>query len=300
MPCAFRSAASLSRCPGLSLIVYCAQTEVDSLPTRGTMATSGAGNPHIATPMRATSVNRSRHAWSNVTLDRFATAHGIPVAETQAGALLKDSVQPKIDAFDAFLKSLKKQDQASFDAVNSELATLKERNRLMQLADRAVTDGDRKALEKLIKLQNDETNPLAALAGSLTLQVKNFYLFGNRLGDYKLLLHRFDLSDNQLPGLPPSPESYSTGDLVAGLRDSEDWRARAKCADLLGSRKVKSVPEALLAAVQTDNHLEVVRNALRSFSIVTGYSSPDVFAYEPAEDWWREHMDEINRTLPDR
>jgi hypothetical protein len=222
------------------------------------------------------------------------------VAEKQAASLLRDAVQPKIDSFDAFLRSLTEQNKANFDAINGELAILRERNRLMQLYDRAVNEADRKALEELMKIQDEPTNPLAALAGSLVLQVKNFYLFGTRLGDYQLVIHRFGLSDIELPSAAHSPESYSVDDLISGLRHDEDWHARAKCADLLGSRKVKSVPDELLRAAKTDKNLEVVRNALRSFCEVTGYTKPDVFAYQPAENWWREHMDDVNAKLSDR
>lgn len=232
------------------------------------------------------------------------------VAKQQAGSLLRDSVQPQIDkvrseteakvaSFDAFLKALREQNKANFGTLNSELGTLKERNRLMQLADRAVNDGDRKALDELMKIKADPQNPLVGLAGSLIFQVKNFYLQGTKLGDYKLVLNRFGLADTQMLGNPPAPESYSVGDLIFGLQDGADWRVRAKSADLLGTRRTKSVPEALLVAVKTDGHLEVVRNALRSFVMITGYVSPDVFEYQPAEDWWREHADEINRNLTD-
>ncbi len=108
------------------------------------------------------------------------------VADKEAKVLLRESLQPQIDnavaetksavqSFSKFLDTLRKQNQSSFDALNSELVTIKDRDRLMQLSDDAVNAGDRPALEELERIATSPNNAMNGLARSLMLQVKNFY-----------------------------------------------------------------------------------------------------------------------------
>jgi hypothetical protein len=60
----------------------------------------------------------------------------------------------------------------------------------MELGDKAVNSGDRKALEELYRIGNDSESPFSELASSLMFQVKHFYMFSSRTAAYKLVVPR--------------------------------------------------------------------------------------------------------------
>src|SRR6267143_528684 len=232
------------------------------------------------------------------------------VAQTQAKALMKSNIQPEIDkvkadtaaksaAFDAFLTKLREENQSAYGSLASEVTQLKDRNHLMQLADDAVSTGNRKALDELRSVKMEENNPLAPLASSLFFQVKNFYLNGNRIGGYRPTMHRFGLTEASTATPPPSDDAYTTEDLLNELRHGDDWRDRAKSADSLVTRRTKTVPDALFDSIKNDPHLEVARNAVLSFCTITGYQKKDVFGEDDLADWWRAHRTEVLAGLPD-
>src|SRR5205807_9770420 len=97
----------------------------------------------------------------------------------------------------------------------------------------------------------------------------------------------------------PSDEGYTTEDLLSELRHGEDWRDRAKSAEILATRRVKSVADALFDAAENDSHLEVMRNAVLSFCTITGYQKKDVFGEADLAGWWQEHRTEVLAGLPD-
>jgi hypothetical protein len=231
------------------------------------------------------------------------------VASVQAKSLLRDSIQPEIDtfkreaqqkaeAFDTFLHKLREENLQTYAALAGQLETIKKRTQLMELADRAVSEGDRKAFDQLMQVFNAEDHPLKPLAGSLIFQVKSFYLAGSRTGGHKLVIRRFARLATDDPQPPTDESSYSTDDLVYALQYSEHWADRAKAAELLRLRRRKEVPDALFNSMLSDEHLEVVRNAVRSFEGLTGYQSRDIFGQDGIEGWWHDHRDEVLREFP--
>lgn len=214
------------------------------------------------------------------------------VADTAAGesrTLLREQIDPEVKKFKDDIQSK----VASYDQY---LEELKERNRIMQLGDQAIF-ADRKAYEELKVAASSDKPERAAAAGAVMLQVKSFYISGTRLGDYKLDLEEF--RGLTKPSSPPDPATYATTNLIAEAKTNDDWRARSKSLELLGSRHVKGVPEAVIAVAKTDQNLEVVRDAIRSFEMLTGFHSPDILEPEHIEQWWSEHGEEFAKGLQD-
>jgi hypothetical protein len=229
------------------------------------------------------------------------------VAETQSKQVIRDEIEPqvkkfkdetdgKIASYEKYLDSLRHQYAADYEALSNELQKLKERSRIMELGDQAIVNGDRKAYDELRTLMHDADVNKAAIAGAILFQVKAFYISGTRLGSYKLVIHKFSLAEVS-PFKVPDESKYETGDLIKELACADDWRARARSAQLLANRRFKTVPESLLNCIKSDSNLDVVRNAVEAFGRLTGFHSPDIFEYEPNDSWWAEHGAEFSNRL---
>jgi hypothetical protein len=105
------------------------------------------------------------------------------VAETAAAKVISDQVQPaeakvtaRLYGFEKFLDERKAQydaDQASFRA---ELDTLKKRNELTRLADRAIAEGALGEYERLLRISHEEADPdLKAAANAEVFRVVSAY-----------------------------------------------------------------------------------------------------------------------------
>ena len=103
------------------------------------------------------------------------------------------------------------------------------------------------------------------------------------------------------PTLPVANADWKERDvqdvLIQSLMSDEDWRARARAAQLLGSWKEPQVAGLLLDAAKSDNNLYVVFYALKSFRSITGFSHPDVLALDEAVRWWGMNRADVIRQL---
>jgi len=224
------------------------------------------------------------------------------VAKTKAEDILVNRIKPEIDNFKAEINrelgsvkelsgGLKTKYAADYDTFNLEVVKLKDRNRLTELADMAISNMDVAAFKKLEKTANDSTKPeLIPAAVSEMNRVKAFFATMTSARGasitYKGPLGS-ELKDSDI----------STISLISDLRKNNNRVARIKIAELLANRKERNVPEALIEIMNNDTDLEVRKEALKSFDLITGHVSGDVFGFKVANDWWIENKAEIDKKL---
>jgi len=124
----------------------------------------------------------------------------------------------KFDNINGDIQNLKK-------GVSSQLDVLNRRNELTALADKAISNGDRAAFNKLA----DSSYSMDTAAEFL--RIKSFYASFNRI-PLSMDIH---LDNNT----SIKNDKLSTDDLIANLLKNTHWQIRGKCAHLLTSRKEK-------------------------------------------------------------
>jgi hypothetical protein len=230
------------------------------------------------------------------------------VAENQAKTILEDQVKPALESLQSSTRTIEdaKELAAKFEAeyraklesVQNQLQALRANNAITSLASRCVVDGDRKAFDALNKLYSDaDDDDLKKTALASIFAVKSFYVTGSRTQNYSLKDYTSTLGLLDPPKAKPNSE-YSAGELIQILESAADWRARAVSAQLLEAKGTKQTPEILLKIAQKDPHLEVVRNAKRSFSHLTGFSDGDVLKTDEMAGWWSLNSKEVLDKLP--
>lgn len=223
------------------------------------------------------------------------------VAEKQAKTIIEDQIQPErenieieIGSFRTYLDTSRKNFSEKYETLAEEVTFLKERNRLLRLGDKAITDGDRKALAKLVSIAKKPPKPeLFPAVSSEILRVKSFYITVTRIKGASITHTKPDgtkMVDDEIP----------TNILIEDLKHNAKWVVRAKSAQLLKARKEKGVPEALLYALRNDQQLDVIKIALDSFESVTRFKATDVFACESAEKWWKQNKQEVDKKLKEQ
>ena len=189
-----------------------------------------------------------------------------------------------------FIFEIKGKISKEYDALALEVQTLKERNMLTKLGDKAIAEGSSNALEELKSyIKNPKKVELKSFAIAEILRVKIFYISGTRMKGMSITT---TLADGTKKLNADIPTSY----LIDALKNNADWIARAKAAELLGSRIERGVPESLIAAFQ-DARLDVAKTALDSFASITGFTSNDVLGFSYAEEWWEKNKSEASKKL---
>ncbi len=164
-----------------------------------------------------------------------------------------------------------------------EVARLEEREKIVALGDSAIDEASHAALRDLKRLAKDpQYGARKKLAGAEI----------GRVASYWGVLHTLS-SEYHLPVEPGKRENdLTTCDLLKFLR-ADNWKDRARSAQLLAGRAVKGVPEALLDAME-DRHLQVMRDAATAFQMETGYPEMEVFPdVEVTRKWWAENRQRV-------
>ena len=158
---------------------------------------------------------------------------------------------------------------------SAQLEVLRKRNELMVLGDKALS-GERKAYIKLLEMADKDNAALAEI-----FRVQSFYQSCDRIP--KVL----ELKDKA--GIVFKNLSIPTIYLIDALLNNPDWRIRGGAANLLGYRKEKTVPLALIESMKNENELDVLQASINAFSRLTGYR--DVYVLEPLPTikWWRQN-----------
>ena len=212
----------------------------------------------------------------------------IPEVET-----FKSEVGTKISDFDTYLKELRVKYEQDYKLLSTELATLKKRNEIIKLGDLGTQAADRAALIELQRIeQESQDDSIKSAASAQIARIKSFWIGVTRLKGQELSKTRPD-------GTKEKSSDFSTAEIIHIMLSNPQWNLRALAAQALKNRKEKGVPEALLECIKNDPNLEVVRDAVNSFSGVTGFKKPDVFSFEIIESWWNQNAKETNNKLKD-
>ena len=171
-----------------------------------------------------------------------------------------------------------------------ELTKLKTRNNLTSLADKAVSQGSREAYLNF-KQTVDKFGPNRNAAISEISKIVSHWNSMTRLKGVKLPEKK--LSD----GAIEKELDYTTKELIEILLFDSQSLFRGRSAQLLASRKENYVPEALILAIFSDIHLEVVREATLAFGKLTDFQSPDFFQPYNVWGYWLDNSKGIRNSL---
>jgi hypothetical protein len=166
-----------------------------------------------------------------------------------------------------------------------ELVLLKERNRLTGYADEAIATGARAPYQRLWEALDDpRLANLVHAARAEILRVQNYYLGGSRIDHYDIPVMTYFPDDAAL-----RDSQLKDDQLIKLLRDKKNpWEVRMKAANLLGTRHSGEAGDALVAAVKTDENLDVVKEATFSFEQMTGFRAR-IFDAASMDQWWKQY-----------
>lgn len=137
-----------------------------------------------------------------------------------------------------------------------------------------------------MELVNTEKNDFKEMARAELLKVKKFYVLINRFLDT-------NVSYKDTEGNIIKDEQVPTNILIECLLKDSQWKMRAGAAACLRTKKEKGVINALAESIKNDKNLDVLRESIDSFEILTGYTNPDVLDGRPAIQWWEENRTEF-------
>lgn len=173
---------------------------------------------------------------------------------------------------------------------SKELSELKIRDNLTSLADKAVSQGNREAYLNLKQIvtkfgpnRNAAISEIAEIASHWNSMTR---LKGINLPEKKLA-----------NGIIEKESDYTTKELIETLLFNSQSLFRGRSAQLLASRKENYVPEALILAIFSDKHLEVVKEATLAFGRLTNFQSPDFFQPYNVWGYWLDNSEKIKKDL---
>lgn len=212
---------------------------------------------------------------------------------------LISSVNSKMSEMHESLLSFKKESDASLNVLNHEVKFLVARNKITRLADEATSQDDAIAYTELFDMlpENEEQR----LAGNYDSVISHAVVAELSRIKSNLLTKNYipighDLTIN-VNGEQKANDQIPTDVLIELLTESDNRLLRAKAAQLLGSRRERMVPEALLESLRRDPNLMVRKYSKMSFSKVTGYKSLSVLNYNRPSQWWKLNKDNFDKKL---
>jgi len=251
-------------------------------------------------------IDKSEKFITNTITQKFAEPKIIKtfneVAENQAQKIIFNNLKPaiqkatttvnqKIKSFERDLGKFKKKYDSELKKLAKEVEYFKNRNVVLKLSDQALATGNAAPFEELKNIFNTSTDEdIKMIALSEIFRVKCHFATMTRIKG-------IDIKVTTQTGKKFKENEIPTEILIQKLKTEEVWQFRAKMAELLRSRKEKQVPEALLDAIKNDKKLEIRKRAMDSFQSVTGFTSNDVFEYEPAQKWWKQNKTNIEKKL---
>lgn len=171
----------------------------------------------------------------------------------------------------------------SVTPATSELILLKERNRLTDYADKAISTGAREALQAIVETMFDEQSKnLQHAAAAEFRRVQAYFEISSSIDpNYKLPLNELfkDAGIRAEADLKPDQ-------LAALMQDQKQpWEVRLRCAYLLRASADPKTNEALLKTIHEDPSLDVVKQAQTSFERRVGQRFR-LFDIPSIDAWW--------------
>jgi hypothetical protein len=184
------------------------------------------------------------------------------VVNDKANEMLTNEIQPAVDGFrDETAKQVEDFHgflQNEYQTVSAEVARLRIQSYLPILGDKVISEGDRAALEEIIRIARTETDSLKEIA------IREFERVYTRLSSHGA----FPLRVKREDGTTAQGDAISTSEALMILSHS-NWAQRVTAASFLGDRRQKGVPDSLLKVASTDQHIKVVYYAVLSFHKIT-------------------------------
>jgi len=215
------------------------------------------------------------------------------VAGKEAKTLIREHVQPEIDkvkeevnSFELYLNDYQKKYDVELTKITQEVYLISKRNEIIKIGDRAINSGDRDAFNQLTELLNSEKNDYKEIIRAELFRVKKFYISINRFLNV-------DLSYEDTEGNIIKNEQAPTNMLIECLLNNNKWKMRARAAFCLRTKKEKEVINALAESIKNDKNLDVLKESICSFEMLSGYTNPDVLDGRSAIQWWEENRDEF-------
>ena len=215
------------------------------------------------------------------------------VAEKEAKTIITEHVQPEIEkvkeevnSFELFLNDYQKKYDTELSKIIQEVSFFSKRNEIIQFGERAINYGDRGAFNKLVELVDSEKNDFKETAFAEFYRVKKFYVSLNRFTD-------INVSYKDTEGNIMENEQIPTNILIEYLLNDNEWKIRARAAFCLRTKKEKQTIDALVDSITNDQNLDVVKESISSFEILTGYDNPDIIDGRPAIQWWEKNKSEF-------
>ncbi len=210
------------------------------------------------------------------------------IAQTKAVPILEKEIQPVVDQFrtevsDAYrsVDETRMRLENQYAETSRTSALLENRKNVDKLSEQAMR-GYRRSFEQLQDYcTRTEPEGLSKYAEDSVEKIERYFHLTNRLEGVSINF----LDEN---GKGWVNEKVPTYFLMKELRNSPNWKIRARAAELLAARSEDGVPQVLLEAAETDPYLDVVKCALQSFNAVTGYDGSEVFGVKKARQWWGE------------
>jgi len=171
----------------------------------------------------------------------------------------------------------------SVTPATSELILLKERNRLTEYADRAITTGTRDALQAVVEAMFDPQMPsMHHAAGAEFRRVQAYFEISSSIDPaYKLPLQEL-FKD----GSVTAEADLKPAQLVKLMHDHQQpWEVRLRSAYLLRASADPATNAALLKTIKDDPSLDVVKQAQTSFEKRVGQRFR-LFDIPSIEAWW--------------
>jgi len=227
------------------------------------------------------------------------------VAQNEAKKIIEDSLNPavlnatiqinkKIEFFEKDIQEFKNKYDLQLENLVKEVEYLKNRKEVLRLGDEAIATGKSAPFEELENIYyTSDDKDIKMVALSEIFRVKNQFATMTRIKGvdvtYTYPQTKKEFKENDIP----------TEALIQGLKEAPTWQSRAKIAEILRGRKEKRVPEALLDTIKSDDYLEVRKKAMDSFESITGFTSRDIFKYDPAKQWWETNKVNVEKNLKD-
>jgi len=171
----------------------------------------------------------------------------------------------------------------SVTPATSELVLLKERNRLTDYADRAISTGSREGLQAIVETMfNPQSQNMHHAAGAEFRRVQAYFEISSSIDpNYKLPLQELFKDSSIRAEADLKPEQ-----IVKLLHDHQQpWEVRLRCAFLLRASADPGANAALLKTIHDDPSLDVVKQAQTSFEKRVGQRFR-LFDIPSIDAWW--------------
>ena len=204
------------------------------------------------------------------------------------------TVATRLQSFEKFLDERKMQYDSDLAAFRAELDTLKKRNALTHLADRAIGDGSLDDYESLLRMLQEEVDPdLKAAANAEVYRVMDAYGLLSPPRVMTVTLNASAINPKR------KNESELTGEELVVALSARESLGRARAAFLLESHSPTfHLAESVKDALENEKHLEALRYEKRAFSHFTGFNAGDAIDASKELKWWPENVDRLRKDLP--